>query len=210
MLNKSLQSLADTIIFDLEDSVAPDQKGAARAQLVEFLKVRYKAVRIPAPHYRSGVNLQTNRQMSPSRYSIRINALDTEFFAEDMQHVVSSCLYIEAVDNQCCLIQVSETPVETLVLPKVHQPRDLSRIASHVLQGRKLNVIASIESARSLWNIGGIASWNEKDALKVVGLLVSTNNSSGDAAFLTNRSVRSRRLYVCVQISDAHISLIRY
>ena len=40
MLNKSLQSPVDTIIFDLEDSVAPDQKGAARAQLVEFLKVR--------------------------------------------------------------------------------------------------------------------------------------------------------------------------
>lgn len=58
------------------------------------------------------------------------------------------------------------------MLPKVHQSQDLSRVASYVLQGRKLNVMASIESARSLWNIGGIASWNEKDALNVVGLLV--------------------------------------
>lgn len=40
MLNKSLQSQADTVIFDLEDSVAPDQKVAARAQLVDFLQVR--------------------------------------------------------------------------------------------------------------------------------------------------------------------------
>jgi len=40
MLNKSLQSKADTVIFDLEDSVALDQKVAARAQLVEFLQVR--------------------------------------------------------------------------------------------------------------------------------------------------------------------------
>lgn len=43
MLNNSLQSATDTIIFDLEDSVAPGQKRAARAQLVEFLKVWHEA-----------------------------------------------------------------------------------------------------------------------------------------------------------------------
>lgn len=40
MLRKSLQSPSDTIIYDLEDSVGPDQKFAARVELTDFLKVR--------------------------------------------------------------------------------------------------------------------------------------------------------------------------
>jgi citrate lyase subunit beta-like protein len=39
MLNKSLETDADTIIYDLEDSVAPDSKNEARARLITFLQV---------------------------------------------------------------------------------------------------------------------------------------------------------------------------
>lgn len=40
MLEKSLSSDSDTLIYDLEDSVAPDQKSIARQNLVNFLAVR--------------------------------------------------------------------------------------------------------------------------------------------------------------------------
>ncbi len=39
MLQKSLQTRSDTIIYDLEDSVAPSQKETARKNLLNFLKV---------------------------------------------------------------------------------------------------------------------------------------------------------------------------
>ena len=40
MLNKSLVTSSDVIIYDLEDSVAPDAKPAARKALKSFLNVR--------------------------------------------------------------------------------------------------------------------------------------------------------------------------
>lgn len=41
MLEKSKTVDADTIVYDLEDSVAPNDKDSARQQLREFLEVRY-------------------------------------------------------------------------------------------------------------------------------------------------------------------------
>lgn len=61
--------------------------------------------------------------------------------------------------------------METLVLPKVHSATDLQEIAKRVPSGRKLNLIASIESARSLWSIVDIATWRSGD-IQVVALLV--------------------------------------
>lgn len=68
--------------------------------------------------------------------------------------------------------QLSNSRVETIVLPKVHHAQDLSRIVEHIPRGRPLNIIASIESARSLWGIGDISSWRGNDGVKVIGLLV--------------------------------------
>jgi citrate lyase subunit beta-like protein len=61
--------------------------------------------------------------------------------------------------------------VKTLVLPKVHSAADLTAIAKHIPDYRKVNIIASIESARSLWAIGDIASWSSQN-MEVVALLV--------------------------------------
>lgn len=38
MLEKSLTNNTDTLIYDLEDSVAPSQKEAARSSLIRFLR----------------------------------------------------------------------------------------------------------------------------------------------------------------------------
>lgn len=54
----------------------------------------------------------------------------------------------------------------TLVLPKIHSVQDLQYISDAIArstqQGRRtqpLRLVASIESAKSLWNIGEIAAW---------------------------------------------------
>lgn len=40
MLQKSLASPSDALIYDLEDSVAPNEKYRARTALIDFLQVR--------------------------------------------------------------------------------------------------------------------------------------------------------------------------
>lgn len=71
--------------------------------------------------------------------------------------------------------QLSEPSIETLVIPKVNSAEDLTAIANHIPAGRTsaLNLVASIESAKALWSIGDIASWNHGVA-KVSALLVGT------------------------------------
>lgn len=61
--------------------------------------------------------------------------------------------------------------IETIVMPKIHSADDLSMVARritdsiHAIWGspsqdlKPLGIVASIESARSLFNIGHIASW---------------------------------------------------
>lgn len=70
MLAKSLNSPSDTIIYDLEDSVAPNQKIVAREGLVRFLRA--------------------NTDTHPQQRSVRINALESSYFAEDIARIVSA------------------------------------------------------------------------------------------------------------------------
>ena len=71
--------------------------------------------------------------------------------------------------------------IRTLVLPKIHSPEDLdlvSKLISHSSaswsasgSGRirrcPLQLVASIESARSLWNVGNIAQWKPRNGHEV-------------------------------------------
>ena len=50
--------------------------------------------------------------------------------------------------------------MKTVVLPKVHSAADLTNISRHIPNNRKINIIASVESARALWAIADIASWH--------------------------------------------------
>lgn len=67
LFSKALRSLADAICFDLEDSVLPEQKVAARSHVKAFLQSNAAA--------RRGI-------------AVRVNDLRSAFFAEDMSAVV--------------------------------------------------------------------------------------------------------------------------
>ncbi|KAJ7288480.1 Pyruvate/Phosphoenolpyruvate kinase-like domain-containing protein [Mycena rebaudengoi] len=71
MLEKSLSSTSDTIIYDLEDSVPPaaSDKAAARGRLTTFLR---------------------RDDLPPrSRVAVRVNDISTPFFTEDISQIVS-------------------------------------------------------------------------------------------------------------------------
>src|SRR5690554_1987461 len=68
-LGKAKTLAADTIILDLEDAVAPDHKASAREQAFEALDTGGYGTR---------------------EMVVRLNAMDTPWFADDMQRVCAS------------------------------------------------------------------------------------------------------------------------
>ena len=70
MLQKSPSTSTDTIIYDLEDSVAPSEKDktSAREKLVQFLS--------------------SGAAPDPSRVAVRLNDVTTPFFERDIHQLV--------------------------------------------------------------------------------------------------------------------------
>ena len=88
------------------------------------------------------------------------------------------------------IIQLRYPQIRTLVLPKIHSIEDLNEVSQNIQLYWKdksegvnaaasrsaLGIVASIESARSLHNLGAIAGWQSKfgsTAGKLDALLVS-------------------------------------
>jgi citrate lyase subunit beta-like protein len=70
MLAKSQNLKVDTAVYDLEDSVAPNQKVEARYALRKFL--------------------QSGRPPGVKEVAVRINAIDTGLALDDLRAVVSA------------------------------------------------------------------------------------------------------------------------
>lgn len=74
-LGKALASGADTIVFDLEDSVAPAAKPGARDAVVEWL---------------GSVNTGATGAATPTELMVRVNSLGTPWIADDIAAVVAA------------------------------------------------------------------------------------------------------------------------
>lgn len=72
-LSKALDSGADTLVFDLEDSVPPEAKTGARQAVAHWLR-----------------DLATNAANSEQEWMVRINPLDTEWGRDDVATVVAA------------------------------------------------------------------------------------------------------------------------
>ncbi|KAL5520024.1 hypothetical protein ACEPAG_1684 [Sanghuangporus baumii] len=179
MLMKSLETPSDVVIYDLEDSVAPDAKARARSALNTFLNTRHER---PLP--------------LPSRVAVRLNAVNTPYFDDDVRAAVSLPL------------------VRTLVLPKIHSVSDLDDVAelvswasssSSAHRSQPLRLVASIESARALWDIGKIASWKAHNGPTggiLVSLLFAAEDYCADTSIIRTTS-RLELLYTRSQIALA-------
>ncbi|CUA77614.1 citrate lyase subunit beta-like protein [Rhizoctonia solani] len=168
MLQKSLSSPSDAIIYDLEDSVAPNEKDRARIALLGFL--------------------QAQSPERASRTYVRLNAIDTSQFVGDITTVLKW------------------PHLQGIVMPKIHSAEYLDKVASYVPQGRPLNIIASIESARGLWDAGHIAGWKAGQGagnqVTVSSLLFAAEDYCADTHIIRTKT-RQELLYPRVQMATA-------
>ncbi|EPT05192.1 hypothetical protein FOMPIDRAFT_1155851 [Fomitopsis schrenkii] len=182
MLQKSLVTKSDVIIYDLEDSVPPTKtdKEGARERLAQFLQTASKT---ELPH--------------PDRIAVRLNSTNTPFFEDDL----AAALQIPSI--------------RTLVLPKVHSVHDLHHV-SRVIRSHSqfkstrdpteqpLRIVASIESARALVNLGTIAGWQSEfgPSLRVSlsALLFAAEDYCADTSIIRTKS-RQELLYTRSQIA---------
>ncbi|KAI0304346.1 citrate lyase beta subunit [Multifurca ochricompacta] len=175
MLQKSLVTGSDIIIYDLEDSIAPSEedKNHARKRLADFLT---RTAPENLPH--------------PSRIAVRVNSTHTPFFERDIVSILTI------------------SSVRTLVLPKIHSVEDLEIVTDAMeafgrAQGT-INLIASIESALALHNVGAIASWKsvygpEKGG-ELRALLFAAEDYCADTSIIRTAS-RQELLYPRSQIA---------
>jgi len=121
LLLKSSELKTDAVIFDFEDAVAPDNKALARQMLAKHL---------------------TTFDQSQKPALVRVNAIDTPWFEEDVNAVAAmSCFGI--------------------VLPKVVSPQDmfdLDKMLSNLGVSKSFEIWAMVETAPSIAHSAPIAS----------------------------------------------------
>ncbi|KAI0712220.1 citrate lyase beta subunit [Earliella scabrosa] len=175
MLEKSLSTPSDVIIYDLEDSVPPSpaDKTSARARLAHFLSTRSGSL------------------PSSERIAVRLNSNTTPFFADDI---------LQAMRLPC---------IRTLVLPKVHSAQDLHHVSEEIYMayrahkfrspdGPPVQLVASVESAKAMYNLGEIAAWQSRWGAATGGtlaaLLFAAEDYCADTGIIRTKS-RQELLY---------------
>jgi citrate lyase subunit beta/citryl-CoA lyase len=140
-LAKIASLAADAVIIDLEDAVSPDAKAAARDNLVRFFENR-----------------------PDKRLIIRINALSTEWGADDL-----------AAAKIC--------KPDAILLPKVDSPRDILETDDALDEGdapKLIRLWAMIETPKAMMNLGAIAALGRDRAARLTCLVAGTNDLAKD------------------------------
>lgn len=135
---------ADIVIFDLEDAVAPNQKEQAREYLRDYFNTT---------------------PSSRKERLIRINALDTEYFTEDL-----------LCARKC-------TP-DGILIPKINRIEEMAQIRQVMGETdapETIKLWAMIETAQAVLNIQSLAN-NAKSGL--LGLILGTNDLTLETGLL--------------------------
>jgi len=180
MLQKSLQTKSDVIIYDLEDSVPPasEDKDNARERLRTFLTT-------------------TKGIPRPERIAVRLNSVNTIHFRHDIAQAIKI------------------PSIRTFVLPKVHTTAELDHVSREIFSAYQsapniinenygpLQLVASIESAKSLWSLDQIARWKSEYGEMLGGnlgaLLFAAEDFCADTGVIRTPS-RRELLYARSQI----------
>jgi len=180
MLQKSLESPSDVLIYDLEDSVAPAQKTAARESLLTFLSTGHAK---PLPE--------------SNRIAVRLNAPHTPFFEEDIKAAVR----IPAIDT--LVLPKINSPHDLDIVSKHITHATAWSSSSAASRKHPLRIVASIESATALFHIGDIARWKSKNREEAGGvltaLLFAAEDYCADTSIIRTKS-RIELLYTRSQV----------
>ncbi|KAI0731997.1 citrate lyase beta subunit [Fomitopsis betulina] len=182
MLQKSLTTTSDVIIYDLEDSVPPTKtdKEGARERLARFFQTK---TRTELPH--------------PDRVAIRLNSTNTPFFEDDL----AAALQIPSI-RTLVLPKVHSVHDLHHVSRAIHSHSQYKSTRDPTEQ--PLHIVASIESARALVNLATIAGWQSEfgPSLRVSlsALLFAAEDYCANTSIIRTRS-RQELLYTRSQIA---------
>lgn len=173
MLTKSLGLTTDNVTYDLEDSVTPHEKPNARQALAKHLSALSSS----------------SRPKGIGEVAARINAVSTPYALEDLQTLGR------------------EPALEAIVVPKVNKASDLTFVADvlkHVAPQRydnpraasssslpqPIKLLALIESAEAILNLGSICQAGVSDGVSLSGLIFAAEDFSLDLSLTRTPSLR--------------------
>jgi citrate lyase subunit beta / citryl-CoA lyase len=136
---KSKTLPVDGIIFDLEDAVAPDAKAAARKQVVDAIKAGGFGKR---------------------ELFVRVNGIDTPWFADDVDAAVSAA-------------------PDAILVPKISTPLQLEMIGQRLLDMHapaRVHVWAMIETPLAIFNAPMLAAEARDSETRLAGFVIGTND----------------------------------
>lgn len=169
-LAKAATIPADALILDLEDSVAPDAKAAARAQVAAAVSARGYGRR---------------------EVAIRVNGLDTPWFAEDVAAAVAAA-------------------PDAIVVPKVALPAHLEAVAQALAEARApetVRVWAMLETPLAMLEAAALARMaRTMPACRLDVLVMGTNDLAKEtrARLAAGRAAFTPWLMTCVAAARAH------
>jgi citrate lyase subunit beta / citryl-CoA lyase len=142
-IEKARSLPADSVILDLEDSVAPDAKAAAREQVKEAV---------------------TAGGFGAREVIVRINALDTEWWLEDLN-------------------AVAKAKPDAVLVPKVSSPNNLEDVAERLVDisaDHKIKVWAMMETPLAMLNARDIAAAAKDVETRLACFVMGTNDLAKD------------------------------
>jgi citrate lyase subunit beta / citryl-CoA lyase len=142
-IEKARSLPADSVILDLEDSVAPDAKTAAREQVKEAV---------------------TAGGFGAREVIVRINALDTEWWLEDLN-------------------AVAKAKPDAVLVPKVSSPNNLEDVAERLVDisaDHKIKVWAMMETPLAMLNARDIAAAAKDVETRLACFVMGTNDLAKD------------------------------
>jgi citrate lyase subunit beta/citryl-CoA lyase len=168
-LDKAKTLAADGVVLDLEDSVAPDAKAAARDSVAAVVKAGGFGAR---------------------EVFIRINAIDTEWHAED-------------------LMAAAHAGPDAILVPKISDPAQLEQVGRRLLDmgtPHKTRVWAMIESPLAVFNVLAIAGAAQDSETRLAGFVLGTNDLAKDtrARLVAGRFPMIGWLMQCVAAARVH------
>ncbi|MGZ5866903.1 MAG: HpcH/HpaI aldolase/citrate lyase family protein [Xanthobacteraceae bacterium] len=138
-IEKAKSLACDGIIIDLEDAVAPDAKENARKQVVQAVKAGGFGKR---------------------EVFIRINGLETPWFADDMDAAVSAA-------------------PDAILIPKISTPKTLEMVGERLMgmhAESRVHIWAMIETSVAIFNAPLIAAMARDSETRLTGFVMGTND----------------------------------
>jgi citrate lyase subunit beta / citryl-CoA lyase len=167
-MEKARELPVDAVILDLEDAVAPDAKAQARVLIVEALK-------------KGGFGRR--------EVIVRINALDTAWWADDLA--------------------VAAAGPDAILVPKVSTPEQVLQVARHMVGVQAeahVRIWAMMETPLAMLNARDIAAAARDPIARLAGFVMGTNDLAKDtrARIVPGRAPMLSWLMTCVAAARAY------